>query len=73
MITAMATPNVCNHGYFTLHSYHFYFRLLQYAITPNEIRKQETGNVFTRVAANKVGRPIVWNFVQSKWDYIHDE
>lgn len=48
-------------------------RLLQYAITPEEIRKQETGTVLEKIAANKIGRQIVWNFVQSKWDYINDD
>ncbi|CAC5411232.1 ANPEP [Mytilus coruscus] len=48
-------------------------RYLQYAITPEEIRKQETGSILVNVASNKIGRTIAWNFVQSKWDYIHDD
>ncbi|VDI36331.1 Hypothetical predicted protein [Mytilus galloprovincialis] len=48
-------------------------RYLQYAITPEEIRKQETGSILVNVASNKIGRSIAWNFVQSKWDYIHDD
>ncbi|XP_052090870.1 uncharacterized protein LOC127727793 [Mytilus californianus] len=48
-------------------------RYLQYALTPEEIRKQETGSILVNVASSKIGRSIAWNFVQSKWDYIHDD
>ncbi|XP_056008322.1 putative aminopeptidase-2 isoform X2 [Ostrea edulis] len=48
-------------------------RFLEYAVTDGEVRKQDGTSVIAAVGRNVIGRPIAWNFVRSRWDYIMNE
>ena len=74
----LETP--CNHcklwiwhcvsiGYFSI----LCCRFLEYAVTDGEVRKQDGTSVISAVGRNVIGRPIAWNFVRSRWNYIMKE
>ncbi|XP_062585470.1 uncharacterized protein LOC134247152 isoform X2 [Saccostrea cucullata] len=48
-------------------------RFLEYAVTDGEVRKQDGTNVISSVGSTMIGRPIAWNFIRSRWDYIMNE
>ena len=48
-------------------------RFLEYAVTDGEVRKQDGTSVISAVGSNVIGRPIAWNFVRSRWNYIMKE
>lgn len=48
-------------------------RFLEYAVTDGEVRKQDGTSVISSVGGNVIGRPIAWNFVRSRWNYIMKE
>nr|XP_053651337.1 aminopeptidase N-like isoform X1 [Cherax quadricarinatus] len=48
-------------------------RYLEIAFSPDSgIRKQDAFRVFGAVAANEVGRPLAWTFLQDQWDTIFE-
>ncbi|XP_045589686.1 aminopeptidase N isoform X2 [Procambarus clarkii] len=48
-------------------------RYLEMAFSPDSgIRKQDAFRVFGAVAANEVGRPLAWSFLQDQWDTIFE-
>lgn len=51
----------------------FFDRFLEYAVTDGEVRKQDGTSVISSVGRNVIGRPIAWNFVRSRWNYIMKE
>lgn len=51
----------------------FFGRFLEYAVTDGEVRKQDGTSVISSVGRNVIGRPIAWNFVRSRWNYIMKE
>lgn len=42
-------------------------------MTDGEVRKQDGTSVISSVGGNVIGRPIAWNFVRSRWNYIMKE
>lgn len=42
-------------------------------MTEGEVRKQDGTSVISSVGRNVIGRPIAWNFVRSRWNYIMKE
>ncbi|KAK3095167.1 hypothetical protein FSP39_010973 [Pinctada imbricata] len=45
-------------------------RYLQYALTPEEIRKQDATNVIVHISRNPVGRSLAWDFVRANWNKL---
>ncbi|KAL5020482.1 hypothetical protein ScPMuIL_003374 [Solemya velum] len=48
-------------------------RYLERTIQPEEIRKQDAVGTITTIAANPVGRPLAWDFIRAKWEYLNRE
>ncbi|KAJ8319602.1 hypothetical protein KUTeg_002846 [Tegillarca granosa] len=48
-------------------------RYLRYALTPDQIRKQDATSVLVYISRNSVGRSLTWDFIRANWDYIFNE
>ncbi|CAH1790157.1 unnamed protein product [Owenia fusiformis] len=48
-------------------------RYLSWSIDERYIRKQDAVAVLVYISRNRIGLPLVWNFVRAQWDYIFDE
>ena len=46
--------------------------LLEVARNSSVIRSQDYFTLLTYIAWNRVGEPIVWDFVRNQWDYLVD-
>ena len=51
----------------------FFFRYLNIAITPTEVRKQDATKVLVYISENSVGQALAWDFVRSNWNYLLNE
>ncbi|KAJ8311540.1 hypothetical protein KUTeg_010895, partial [Tegillarca granosa] len=48
-------------------------RYLRYALTPDQIRKQDALLVLRYISSNSVGRSLTWDFIRANWDDIFNE
>lgn len=47
---------------------------MQYSITPEKIKMQDTSAALTYIAKyNPNGRQLTWQFIKLNWDYIREK
>ncbi|XP_023241826.1 glutamyl aminopeptidase-like [Centruroides sculpturatus] len=49
---------------------HLLQRFLNYAMNESKVKRQDFFHVLKYISWNDIGRPLVWDFIRSKWPYL---